>query len=156
MDGSGNVIHDFSYDDAAPWPLAADGTGPSLEVISTSGDYNDGTNWRASGEFGGSPGRLGAGPDTDGDGTPDSLEALFGTNPASGGSLPAVTLSVNGVSGAVTLSWPSVAGVAYRVENSDNLASWVALQTVTGVGTWSYTPEPGTARRYYRVVAFMP
>jgi hypothetical protein len=34
MDGSANVIHDFSYDDAAPWPLAADGTGPSLEVIS--------------------------------------------------------------------------------------------------------------------------
>lgn len=156
MDGSANVIHDFSYDDAVPWPLAADGTGPSLEVISTSGDYNDGTNWRASGEFGGSPGRLGAGPDTDGDGTPDSLEALFGTDPASGGSLPAVTLSVNGVTGAVTLAWPSVAGVAYRVENSDNLASWTALQTVTGVGTWSYTPEPGQMRRYYRVVAYLP
>jgi len=67
-----------------------------------------------------------------------------------------VTVSVNGVTGAVTLAWPSVAGVAYRVENSDNLASWVALQTVTGVGTWSYTPDPGQMRRYYRVVAYLP
>ena len=82
-DADGNVIHDFTYLDTAPWPTTPDGGGPSLEVIDTNGNYDSGLNWRASWEIGGSPGWQGAGPDTDGDGQPDSWEALFGTDPNS-------------------------------------------------------------------------
>ncbi len=44
------VIQEFTYDDAAPWPVAADGFGPSMVLIApmTRPDHNVGTNWRAS------------------------------------------------------------------------------------------------------------
>jgi hypothetical protein len=156
LDAAGNVIHDFVYDDAPPWPVAADGSGPSMEVVDVNGRYGDGANWRASAESGGNPGRPGVGPDTDGDGIPDSHEALFGTDPASGGSVPAVTVAVAPASGVVTLTWPSAAGIRYTVQTATVLTAWTDLQTVTGAGTFTYTPEPGEGRRYYRVVATRP
>jgi len=56
VDADGLTIHDFTYDDTAPWPEAPDGDGPSLEVIDTEGDYNSAANWKASLLVGGSPG----------------------------------------------------------------------------------------------------
>jgi hypothetical protein len=56
------VIQEFTYDDAGDWPGRPDGGGSSLEVISVSGDYNDGNNWRPSVEYGGTPGGPSAGP----------------------------------------------------------------------------------------------
>ena len=50
------VIVDFQYRDTGLWPAWAHGFGSTLEVIDTRGDYNDGSNWRASIEYGGSPG----------------------------------------------------------------------------------------------------
>jgi len=47
-DPNGNIIHQFRYDDDAPWPTAASGTGASLEVIDPEGDYASPDNWRAS------------------------------------------------------------------------------------------------------------
>lgn len=44
----GAVVDTVNYDDAAPWPTAPDGTGPSLELIDAATDNNLGTNWRAS------------------------------------------------------------------------------------------------------------
>lgn len=44
----GAIVDTVNYDDAAPWPTAPDGTGPSLELIDASTDNNLGTNWRAS------------------------------------------------------------------------------------------------------------
>ncbi len=64
-DPSGNVVHRFEYDDNNGWPNRADGGGSSLEVIDPDGDYADGDNWRASTEFGGSPGAPGGGPSGD-------------------------------------------------------------------------------------------
>jgi hypothetical protein len=61
LDARGNTIHSFLYDDNNGWPQRADGHGSSLEVIDTEGNYNDGDNWRASGEFSGSPGTSGIG-----------------------------------------------------------------------------------------------
>lgn len=55
-DHAGQVIQSFAYDDEIPWPTAPDGGGQSLVVIDTEGDYNDGSNWRASNAVGGSPG----------------------------------------------------------------------------------------------------
>lgn len=60
-DSSGQLIQSFSYEDGddpgeETWPTSPDGGGPSLVVIDVQGDYNDGTNWRASAGIGGSPG----------------------------------------------------------------------------------------------------
>ncbi len=60
------TILDFQYDDGdrwddSRWPRWADGFGSTLEVMDTNGDYNDGGNWQASAEYGGSPGRPGSG-----------------------------------------------------------------------------------------------
>jgi len=153
-DAPGNVIHDFTYDDAIPWPLAADGTGPSMEVISISGDYGDGLNWRASGEATGSPGYLGAGPDSDGDGYADSIEALFGTSSGDSSSSPAAASTANGA-GHVTVTWPFTPAATYRVEYSTDLVNWAVLQTVTGAGAYTDTATPANVRRYYRVAAVL-
>ena len=56
LDSSDQIIQDFTYDDAAPWPVVADGNGSSLEVIDLNGNYSDATNWRASATLGGTPG----------------------------------------------------------------------------------------------------
>lgn len=52
----GAAIQTIAFDDAAPWPTAPDGNGPSLEIIDPLGDASDGANWRASAALAGSPG----------------------------------------------------------------------------------------------------
>jgi len=47
-DPLGNTVDSVNYDDAAPWPVSADGNGPSLVICDVSQDNNDGTNWFAS------------------------------------------------------------------------------------------------------------
>ena len=44
------------YDDKTPWATAADGDGPSLELVSLETDNDFAHNWRASNTFGGTPG----------------------------------------------------------------------------------------------------
>ena len=53
-DGSFREVVD--YDDEGGWPVLADGTGPSLEVIHPTGNLNDPANWTARAATGGSPG----------------------------------------------------------------------------------------------------
>jgi len=155
LDAGGNTVQDFSYGVAAPWPLAANGAGASLEVISTQGDYGNGTNWKASAVQGGTPGGPPTGADTDGDGVPDAVEALFGTNPNSPGSVPAAALTP-GSNGTMTLTWPSVPGVIYKVETALSLGQWQIVQTLSGVGSWTFIPAAGEPRRYYRISASLP
>ncbi|NDP26684.1 MAG: T9SS type A sorting domain-containing protein [Flavobacterium sp.] len=47
-DGFGNTIDSVEYFDALPWPIAADGTGSYLQLISTEMDNNQATSWTAS------------------------------------------------------------------------------------------------------------
>jgi hypothetical protein len=154
-DPQGNAIHDFSYDDVPPWPLSPDGEGPSLEVVNVNGDYDDGMNWRASFEPMGSPGYAGVGPDSDGDGIPDAVEALFGTDAHNANSSAVATASTNS-SGDVTLSWPTVAGRSYRVDRSSDLVNWMPLDTIiaTGLATPFVDNAASTSMRfYYRIIA---
>ena len=81
LSAQGTPIHDFTYRDVPPWPTDPDGRGPSLQVLNVNGDYNDGRNWFASYESGGSPGFYGVGPDSDGQKSIRVL--LFDTRPAS-------------------------------------------------------------------------
>ena len=151
-DGDGNKIHDFTYLDIAPWPTTPDGMGPSLEVIDTNGNYDSGLNWRASWEPAGSPGWQGAGPDTDGDGQPDSWEAYFGTDPNSAASRYYATAARNG-SNQPVIAWPSVPAQKYRVDFTDELlpANWQPLATITGTGSYTDISAPLPARRFYKV-----
>ena len=56
LDGSGGLIDEVTYDDADPWPLTPDGSGPSLALIDPALDNSLATSWAASPADGGSPG----------------------------------------------------------------------------------------------------
>ncbi|MBN1854990.1 MAG: lamin tail domain-containing protein [Pirellulales bacterium] len=65
QDANGGVILDFTYEDNGDWPGRPDGKGATLEVIDPASDYDSGSNWQSSHEFGGSPGTAGTGPHYD-------------------------------------------------------------------------------------------
>jgi len=60
----GAAIRDFSYDDAAPWPVTPDGAGNTLVLLNPAAnpDHALAANWRASTATGGSPGAADPGP----------------------------------------------------------------------------------------------
>ena len=152
-DPTSNVIHDFIYDDVAPWPITPDGQGPSLEIIDPNGDYNNPLNWRASASIDGTPGgttRL-TDPDTDADGIPDWVEAAFGLTANSPGQKPQATTSMT--AGQVTISWPFTPTGKYQVEWSADLQTWQSLGSVNGAGTLADPASPTEGRRYYKVTA---
>jgi hypothetical protein len=57
-DAAGHVVTSVDYDDENGWPLAADGFGPSLEVLDPLGDPDAAANWQARWDARGSPGVL--------------------------------------------------------------------------------------------------
>ena len=86
----GVTIKDFTYDDAPPWPLAADGLGPSLVLIApqTNPNHNLAANWRTSTAAGGNPGADDAihftgvpGDDDDANGWTNLVEYALGADP---------------------------------------------------------------------------
>lgn len=58
LNQSGGVFLQVEYTDNPPWPVAADGAGPSLVLARPSLGENDPRAWAASDSVGGSPGRL--------------------------------------------------------------------------------------------------
>ena len=172
-DPLGNVIHDFSYHDSAPWPLEPDGQGASLEVIDSEGNYNDPLNWRAS-ITGGSPGTApisdadndglsdseeetyGTNPlvaDTDKDGFLDGEEVAAGTNPLSALSfLKALIVSVSASGNQYALSWESVSGKVYILQTSTTMkGDWLDIETITATGPLTVTTHTSSEpERFYR------
>ena len=85
-DAFGTSVLSITYNDRAPWPEAPDGLGFSLvpKDPDAAPAANDGAQWRASAQIGGSPGADDPAPsvlpgDRDGDGLPDDWEIAFGT-----------------------------------------------------------------------------
>ncbi len=163
FDPAGNTIHDFEYDDVAPWPATADGLGPSMEVLTTDPAlYAYGENWRASAEVGGSPGYLGLAFDSDGDGFADTYEQIFGANPHDAASTPASpALSTKRTANTYRLSWAAEAGRTYTVQYRDSLTSgaWQSLGQVTAdsdTASYTDTVPPGQPQRFYRVTTRLP
>lgn len=56
------VVDQVKYDDKAPWPKEPDGTGPSLERITSESYGNEVTSWQTSSGSGGTPGVGGKAP----------------------------------------------------------------------------------------------
>ncbi|MCA9998980.1 MAG: lamin tail domain-containing protein [Anaerolineales bacterium] len=52
----GCVVDEVTYDDVAPWPPAADGTGPTLTLLNPALDNGNPASWVASAMTGGTPG----------------------------------------------------------------------------------------------------
>ena len=101
MDDQNAALHDFVYDDAAPWPVNADGNGQSLEVIDVNGNYSSSLNWNGSSVVGGTPGDDGGNGvpgDFDGDGnlTCADIDALSGES-ASGAHVATFDLTGDGL-----------------------------------------------------------
>jgi len=71
------TVDEIRYNDKAPWPPAADGSGPSLQRITAATYGNDPINWEAAGP---TPGQSLDAADTDGDGLPDKWEMANGTD----------------------------------------------------------------------------
>lgn len=70
------VVDSVRYNDKAPWPAAADASGPSLQRKFANQYGDDPINWQAATA---TPGRENASPDSDGDGLPDDWEQANGT-----------------------------------------------------------------------------
>ena len=55
FDSNGLLVDEVEYDDEDPWPVEADGNGPTLELIHPSLDNNMAENWKASNSNNGTP-----------------------------------------------------------------------------------------------------
>ena len=170
------------YDVIAPWPLAPNGTGPTLQRIDSTAYGNDVVNWAS---FVHTSGRLNF--DTDGDGIPDAweiangmnpadaadaaldsdgdgasnyLEYIAGTNPQNAASVFRVdSVAPTGAGGAFVVTFTAQAGRTYTVQYRTSLGSgsWQKLADVapSSAGPVS-VPDPaslGEPNRFYRVVA---
>ena len=144
LDSTGLIdIRRFTYDDAAPWPPAADGSGYSLTLIAPNDlpAHGVGTNWRSSALPGGSPGTsddttFSGTPtdDHDGDGLNALLEYAFGTSDSvvSPDAHPAVSLTPDGTNDSLSITFQrSIAAddVTIAVQVSPDLDTWSELGT---------------------------
>ncbi len=171
--GAGTAIHDFTYDDAAPWPTEPDGNGPAMLLIdpSSAPDHTLPQSW-TSGDP--SPGGSGIAPDlfadwlaVQGASDPDA-EALPGMTwlmmYALGGDLISPPLSALPTAGFASdvdgehliLSYrrrSDATQVDYEVETSTNLITW---HSGDGVVEMVGTPQDngdGTVTDTVRVVS---
>ena len=152
--GAGDEIHDLTYDDFAPWPVAADGAGPSLTLADPAAlpDHAVAVSWRASIAGMGTPGAL----ETDSpfgawlasQGGSDPL-APYGTSsmpyllaysvgadlvPASSGALPLPLVASSGGTDYPALSYrvrQDAAETVNTVEVSGDLVTWESGPGIT-------------------------
>ena len=176
LSGPSGVIRSFTYDDAAPWPTAANGQGPSLVLLApgTNPDHNNPANWRASSTSGGNPGSSDAVPfignpiaDNDADGLRALVEYALGTSDAVSGPAPLITFDAN--ANTYTVDHARTADDAIlTAEISANLLTWrtdtaaltqlstVPLSAIQSRTTWQLGPDfLGQPKVFFRVRAIL-
>ncbi|HUF62421.1 MAG TPA: chitobiase/beta-hexosaminidase C-terminal domain-containing protein [Verrucomicrobiales bacterium] len=156
----GVVLQELTYNDKKPWPVEADGDGPSL-TLKDPGimDGSEATHWRASASMGGTPGRIETDDpttiDQDGDGLSAFLEYALGTSdtdPASGPASFSLRQELLEIDGQTSPYWifetsrnPAATHVVFILEVSFDLKTWedaVALFDSAGLGE----PSPGAVK----------
>jgi hypothetical protein len=162
---SGSTIRSFTYDDDAPWPLAADGAGYSLvlDLPSTNPDHNLASSWHSSPSAGGAPGASGTVKflgdpleDADSDGLNRLIEFATGSSDTQASVSP-IQLSGGEITYNRNLATDEI---FYLIETSTDLSAWVEMPGVSseqnlGNGTaridFAPTIQPNVLRRYFRL-----
>lgn len=97
------------------------------------------------------------GGDTDGDGSSDADEVVFGTNPADASSRFIVSFAnQTPAPGMVRLSFPTLTGRSYVVESCTDFSDWEDEATYPGTGTpqvADFPVFPNDPKRFYRIRA---
>ncbi len=174
------LVERVDYDNLAPWPAGADGTGSSLQRVSLTGYGNEPTNWVAALPTPGPGGTVAF--DSDGDGMPNTWEDQYGLNKFDPGDAnqdadhdglanvieyragtdprdPSSTLRLSAtVNGAVIeLRFTAIAGRTYTVQYCTALppTSWLKLVDIPALGVSQTRMVPDShsgGQRFYRVV----
>ena len=173
------VLQELRYNDADPWPIAADGDGAFL-VLQPDGQasVDDPSRWRAS-QADESP--IGQGPpepegltyatwstsalsggehsepesDPDLDGYVNVVEFLLGTNPIDPTSVPYQTISRT-ASGSVRYAFEQrmqVSGVSLAIERSNDLIEWAGIEPDAWERTTEAVPDRSGLERHGYVFA---
>ena len=120
------IIEDISdFDDSAPWPTAADGSGDSLHRTLPAAYGNFATSWSASPATPGTPPES---DDQDRDGIPELIEYALNLDPNTPDANLLPQPAVEG--GNLTYSYPkdtSKTDISYQIEVSTDLQNWIAV-----------------------------
>jgi hypothetical protein len=138
-DALNSTIKEFTYNDVAPWPTAAD-AGYSLVLIDpgSNPDPDSAINWRSSTLLGGNPGATDLVPfpanplgDDDGNGTADLVDYAIGSDLGLPALAPAASFESYDINGSMqsllTLSYPislGAEGVSIGIDASTDLSTW--------------------------------
>ncbi len=138
-DALNGTIHEFTFNDNIPWPLAAD-NGYSLVLIDpdSNPDHGEAANWRSSAFPGGNPGTSDSlspptapNGDLNGNGIPDLVDYALGNDLGGATISPQTSWQTYDVDGSLqellTMTYPVSIGadeVTIEVEESVDLAGW--------------------------------
>ncbi len=158
VDASGNVIHAFRYEDDEPWPMEADGEGKTL-VLKPGGDKNEsskGDSWSAGDALVGEGGNGGGGDgetfdewmttnglsapdgDDDGDGIPNLLEFVYGSEPTVAEHQVGPSINLESQISSPLYVYPrrmELSGVDVNLEWSADLVTWSPVTEANWVVT---------------------